>query len=216
MPGSVKVYVRSEKIPVGVAEITSRTPTGLGELGTIERSSPMIQYDYQVPDDQKNLLLLVKEVCEERGYVVEIVDLSREGIIKKIREPEIVNATDLPVVVTPTGEKLVGKSITRSSLEKLLPADMSGRELRAFVYIKCKKGSENRLVEDLMRLKEVKEVHLIPGEWDALAVVGLTPSGGSGERTAVDFVMNKVRKLDAVESTSTMTPVYSYTKFPLS
>ncbi|MEM3857469.1 MAG: hypothetical protein QXI37_03070, partial [Thermoprotei archaeon] len=158
----VKVYVRSEKIPVGISEVASRNPTGLSGLGNVGESAPVIQYDYQTPDEQKNALLLVREVCSERGYEVDVVDITKEGLIKKILGSDADSSSGLPVVVTPDGIRLRGHEITRSSLERSLPADMAGKEIRGFVYIKCKKGVESKLVDELMTLAEVKEVHLIP------------------------------------------------------
>ena len=45
------------------------------------------------------------------------------------------------------------------------------RPQKAFVLIKTDPGREREVADKLNKLPEVKEVHIITGEWDILAVV---------------------------------------------
>ena len=42
---------------------------------------------------------------------------------------------------------------------------------KAFVLLKVSPGHEKKVVEDLLRIDEVKEAHIVPGEWDIIAVL---------------------------------------------
>ena len=48
---------------------------------------------------------------------------------------------------------------------------MSSRYQKAFVLLKVEPGHEEEVVDDLLKLGEVREVHVVPGEWDILAVI---------------------------------------------
>ncbi|PSN86677.1 hypothetical protein B9Q02_01575 [Candidatus Marsarchaeota G1 archaeon BE_D] len=213
MVDAVKVYVKSERIPIGVTEVHEKTPAGMGVPATVDTVKKVVQYDYVVPDDQKSALVMIKDICEERGYKVEIIDVTKEGLLKRLSEVGISDADSFPVVVTPYGRKVYGKNLNHAVLQEVLPADLNGKEIRAFVYLRIKKGNERKLLDKLLFIPEVREVHLIPGEWDALVVLGLPPNQGSYERQALDFVMQNIRSIEWIEATSTIVPVYSYTKF---
>jgi hypothetical protein len=215
MTETVKVYVKSEKVAVGVGELHERIPAGVEASTTVDNVTRVLQYDYFLSDDQKSQLFMIKEVCQERGYDVEVIDVTKEGLLKKLIDLGISQNDRFPIVVAPNGRRIVGEELSRVWLEQALPADMNGKEIRGFVYIRVKKGFEEKLRQKLLDLPEVREVHLIPGEWDAFAVVGLPAAQGSSERLMLDYVMTNIRTIDWVDSTSTIVPVYSYTKFSL-
>lgn len=212
MPEKVKVYVKSERIPVGITEQKSKLAAGIGPATTVEDVVRTVQYDYVLPDDQKAKLLFIEEICKERGYEVEVVDVTKMGLLKKLSEIGLAENVEFPVLVAPNGKKASGRSLNHAILQELLPADLTGKEVRGIVYIKSKKGREKELLQKLIELPEVREVHLIPGEWDVLAIVGLLPEGASAERQLLEYVIRNIRSLDLVESTSTLVPVYSYSK----
>ena len=214
MAGSVKVYVKSEKIAVGVTEIRDRVATGM-DTGTVENVRQAIQYDYVVPDEQRALALMVQEICKSRGYSSETIDASKEGIISKAMEAGLREGESYPLVIGPEGRRLSPPHLDVHSLEEMLPADLNGLEIRAFVRLKVKKGNEQVLIEKLLERKEVREAHLIPGEWDAFVVLGLPPATGSSERAVLDYVLRNLRSLEWVQETSTLVPLYAYTKYPL-
>jgi DNA-binding Lrp family transcriptional regulator len=213
MENRVKVYVRSEKVAIGVTEIREPDTVTFGNASMSEKVRQVVQYDYLIPDDQKLKLEFVRNICEERGYQVEVTDVTKESILKKIGGSETGGADQFPIVITPFGKKVYGDNLNHAVLQELLPADLNGKEVRGFVYLKIKKGNEQKLLEKLVQIPEVREVHLIPGEWDAFCVVGLPPVNGSSERKILDFVISTIRSIEWVESTSTLVPVYSYSKF---
>ena len=70
--------------------------------------------------------------------------------------------------------------------------------MKAFVQV-ATTGNEARLYEELKSLPEVKEVHMLFGEWDFLALVEIE----SAEQLAA-FVVNKIRSIPSVRLTSAM------------
>jgi len=68
-------------------------------------------------------------------------------------------------------------------------------------------------MNNLMEFDEVREVHIIPGEWDIIAVVeaekGIVVS--SDERV-YDIVLDKIEKTKHVQDTNTMVSHFSKSK----
>ncbi len=84
---------------------------------------------------------------------------------------------------------------------------------KAFVLIKVSPGHEKGVVDDLMKIKEVQEAHVVPGEWDVLAVVNaqkeiVVPS----DQKVYNLVMDKIVKIKHVQDTNTMVSQFSKTK----
>ncbi len=70
--------------------------------------------------------------------------------------------------------------------------------MRAFIQIATQgKGEEIR--QKLKQLREVKEVHMLFGEWDFLTLVEIE----NAEQLA-SFVLENIRKIEGVRLTSTM------------
>lgn len=84
---------------------------------------------------------------------------------------------------------------------------------KAFVLIKVAPGHEKKVVEDLLKIKDVQEAHIVPGEWDILAVVNseksiVLPS----DETIYRLVMDKINKIRYIQDTNTMVSQFSKTK----
>jgi anthranilate phosphoribosyltransferase len=59
--------------------------------------------------------------------------------------------------------------------------------------------NEQKVVDKILELQEIKEAHILFGEWDVIAKVSIdSPEGLSA------FVMDKIRPLKEVKLTSTM------------
>jgi hypothetical protein len=87
------------------------------------------------------------------------------------------------------------------------------REITAFVLINVSAKKEIRLVDKLINLEEVKEVHSVHGSVDIIAKVVLRRDLVSSDAETIgDFVHNKVRQLSGVISTQTLIPGYSKIK----
>ncbi|MGQ9461336.1 MAG: Lrp/AsnC family transcriptional regulator [Candidatus Bathyarchaeaceae archaeon] len=93
--------------------------------------------------------------------------------------------------------------------------EMKGRH-RAFVFVEVTPGKEKRVLEKLLKYDEVIEAHLIPGQYDLLAVLEFELYGrqiyASAQETISKFVIEKIRKLRDVRDTSTVFPSFSITK----
>jgi DNA-binding Lrp family transcriptional regulator len=84
---------------------------------------------------------------------------------------------------------------------------------RAFTYLKIRGGDLDRIREILLLLPEVREMHLLTGDWDVFVVLEFHPSRAK-KRQVLDFVTERIRGIPEVLDTSTLVPEYSVTKFP--
>ena len=81
---------------------------------------------------------------------------------------------------------------------------------KAFVLIKTSPGHEKQVVDDLMKIKEVQEAHIIPGEWDVLAVVIAQKEVIlTSDQKVYNLVMDKIVKIKHVQDTNTMVSQFS-------
>ena len=71
--------------------------------------------------------------------------------------------------------------------------------MHAYVQIALDGARETDIYEALKGLPEVKEVHILFGEWDVIAKLELSAPEALGT-----FVMDKIRSLPGVKLTSTM------------
>jgi len=74
-----------------------------------------------------------------------------------------------------------------------------GRDAIILLAVETFVGREMEVAEELVKAPEITEVYLVTGDFDILAKIEV-------ERVeeALDFVMNKVRKLDGVLRTRTV------------
>ena len=84
---------------------------------------------------------------------------------------------------------------------------------KAFVLIKVSPGHEEDVVDTLMKIPEVREAHIVPGDWDVLAVVSsqkeiVVPS----DEKVYRLVLNKISKIKHVQDTNTMVSQFSKSK----
>lgn len=71
--------------------------------------------------------------------------------------------------------------------------------MQAYVQISLDSAKENEVLTKLQVLPEVKEVHILFGEWDMIAKIEVSNQEGLGP-----FVIDKIRTLPGVKLTSTM------------
>jgi DNA-binding Lrp family transcriptional regulator len=84
---------------------------------------------------------------------------------------------------------------------------------KAFVLIRASPGHEKEVVNDLMKIKEVQEAHIVPGEWDVLAVVSAQKEVVlTSDEKVYNLVMNKIVKIKHVLDTNTMVSQFSKTR----
>jgi len=69
----------------------------------------------------------------------------------------------------------------------------------AYVQVSLNKRNEQDVYDSLTDMSEVKEVHILFGEWDLIALLEMNSPEHLGS-----FVMEKIRSLPGVNLTSTM------------
>lgn len=88
------------------------------------------------------------------------------------------------------------------------------RHVRAFIYVAAVLGKESKVADALFRLAEVKEVHVIPGRHDIMAVVEvprklLEP----GAQSIYWFIVDRIKTIGDVTDTETLIPIVSASKW---
>ncbi|MDG6909106.1 MAG: Lrp/AsnC ligand binding domain-containing protein [Nitrososphaerota archaeon] len=84
---------------------------------------------------------------------------------------------------------------------------------RAFVLLKVTPGHEEEVIDELMKVPEIVETHIVPGDWDILVVLNaqkevLVPS----DEKVYRLVMSKIQKVKHIEDTNTMVSQFSRIK----
>jgi DNA-binding Lrp family transcriptional regulator len=81
------------------------------------------------------------------------------------------------------------------------------REITAFVMMNVSGKREDRIIEKLYELKEVREIYSVHGDVDVLVKIVLTRDLISSDAETIgQFVHNQVRKIPGVISTQTLIP----------
>jgi len=122
---SVTVYVKSVKTPVGT-EKSGRW--GFAVAQGIRGGGYRIQRDYKayseakyesiLPEDQKKVIEIVSETAPKYGFEVEIIDVAKESVLRKISRVGLKIKT-FPTLMIDNGEKFEG-NITKKQVESLL------------------------------------------------------------------------------------------------
>ncbi|MGE5841535.1 MAG: Lrp/AsnC ligand binding domain-containing protein [Deltaproteobacteria bacterium] len=87
------------------------------------------------------------------------------------------------------------------------------REITAFVLMSVSGKREDRIIEKLYDLKEVREIYSVHGDVDVLVKIVLTRDLISSDAETIgQFVHNQVRKIPGVISTQTLIPSMSKIK----
>jgi DNA-binding Lrp family transcriptional regulator len=84
---------------------------------------------------------------------------------------------------------------------------------KAFVLIKVVPGHEEEVVDNLMKVPDIKEAHIVPGDWDIIAVISsqkeiVVPS----DEKVYKLVLDKISKIKHVQDTNTMVSQFSKSK----
>ena len=84
------------------------------------------------------------------------------------------------------------------------------REVTAFILMTVEGKKENRILDKLDRMTEIREIHSVHGSYDLLLKVVLKRDLlASDAETIGEFVHGKVRQLPGVIGTQTLIPSYS-------
>ena len=69
----------------------------------------------------------------------------------------------------------------------------------AYLFIELGKSDEDEVLEKLKEMIEVKEAHIIFGEWDIIAKVEV-----NSPEALTTFIIDRIRTMTEVKMTSTM------------
>jgi DNA-binding Lrp family transcriptional regulator len=87
------------------------------------------------------------------------------------------------------------------------------RGITAFIQLLVQARKEDRIIERLFELDEVREIHSVHGDIDILVKVELTRNLLiSDAETIGQFVHEKIRQLSGINSTKTLIPGFSKVK----
>ncbi len=94
------------------------------------------------------------------------------------------------------------------------PKNEMKRHVRAFLYLATTLGKEKDVTEALWKLPEVKEVHIVPGRYDILAVVEVDRELLEPESQSVYwFLLDRVKAIGNISDTETLIPIVSMSKW---
>lgn len=103
----------------------------------------------------------------------------------------------------------------REQMAKFKEADYPEmkRGITAFIQLLVQARKEDRIIEKLFELDEVREVHSVHGDIDILVKIVLTRDLLiSDAETIGQFVHEKIRQISGVNSTKTLIPGFSKVK----
>ena len=108
------------------------------------------------------------------------------------------------------------------SMERFRAKMMENKELdlpemkrlaSAFLHVSVESGREDRVVEKLFAYREVKEVHIVPGDFDLIVKIAMNRELIESETEVIGhFIQDKVRRLPGVVKTKTIIPISSKQK----
>jgi DNA-binding Lrp family transcriptional regulator len=221
-PRELTLYIQSQKTvtmfyrpptnPPGFGPATQTAVTGAStDLGESQGSSED-QPVFFLSDDQSRALALVEEFAARRNHQVKVVDVAKINRLERLVTEHLRGVQMFPVLVAPNGTRLVGaENFTEENVASMMPTELKG--VRAFSYLKVKGGDLDRIRRMLEGLAEVKELHLLTGDWDILVVLDFPPTV-TNKRRVLEFVTERIRGIPEILDTSTLVPEYSVTKFP--
>jgi len=184
-------------------------PSAPGEGGTDTVGEEGVLF---LSDDQARCVALTEEIATKRGYHVKVVDIAKAGRVERLIAEHLRGVQTFPVLISPRGLRLEGAEMfTEERLSELMPSEL--HSVRAFTYIKVHGGDLDRIRTLLETFSEVKELHLLTGDWDMLVVLDFPPP--ATKRRVLDFVTERIRGIPEVLDTSTLVPEFTVTKFPI-
>jgi len=84
-----------------------------------------------------------------------------------------------------------------------------------FIFIDTDPTKDVRIEDELIKIKEIAEVHLVSGQYDILAVADIDLHGKAVFSTVQELsqdLIEKIRKIHGVRDTNTLVPFLSLSK----
>ena len=113
----VTLYVKSVKNAVGTEMILlQRRRAGVFPMWDVGSTA---KYDFVLPPHQKRVMETVKEIAPKHGFEVEIVDVTRMGVLHRTLQKDVRKLRTFPTLITDSGKKLETR-FSRKNIEWLL------------------------------------------------------------------------------------------------
>ncbi|MCI4339808.1 MAG: Lrp/AsnC ligand binding domain-containing protein [Thermoplasmata archaeon] len=217
------LYVQSRKVITSFFRPASHSAGGASteEMLTADMSRPPARDSdamragdeaFFLSDDQARCVALTEELALKRGYTVKVTDIAKAGRFERLVTERLRGVQNFPVLMGPGEQRLEGvPAFTEEHLCEMMPAEMPTQ--RAFTYLKVRGGDLDKIRDVLLTVPEVRELHLLTGDWDVFVVLEFDPNRAK-KRQVLDFVTERIRGIPEVLDTSTLVPEYSVTKFP--
>jgi len=84
--------------------------------------------------------------------------------------------------------------------------------IKAFELIRAQTGKEELLMHRLMKIPQLRETHLLAGEWDIMATLAFEEQPVDPREHLLNLVTGKIRKMPLVRDTNTVVPAMSHTR----
>lgn len=214
------LFVQSKKVVTNFYRPSAARVAVTPEIGDVmpsnvggDEGAGSAEEAYFLSDDQAHCLAMAEETAARRGYRIRVVDVGKAGMFTKLVAEHLRGVEKFPVLLGASGQRLEGvSSFSEERLCDMMPTEMF--RLRAFTYIKVRGGDLDRIKDIVLTYPEVRELHLLTGDWDAFLVLEFKEAN-TRKRQVLDFVTDKIRGLPEVVDTSTLVPEYSVSKFPM-
>jgi DNA-binding Lrp family transcriptional regulator len=88
------------------------------------------------------------------------------------------------------------------------------RHVRALISVSTQLGKESDVADALWNLEEVKEVHIIPGRRDIVAIVEVSRHLLEPDSQSIYwFMLDKLKGIPSIVDTETIVPIMSMSKW---
>lgn len=80
-PGQLKLFVKSQNVPIGFAEFSRPTASGL--LAFSRQSTRVVVYGRILDETQTRLVEDARKLSEKSGLCLEVVDLGKQSLLRR-------------------------------------------------------------------------------------------------------------------------------------
>lgn len=211
------MYVQSRKVvtsfyrpPAHAPDAAGAGPTSVSSAGD---RAEVGEEAFFLSDDQAHALALTEELAKRRGWGLDTKDVAKAGRLEQFVTEHLRGVETFPVLIGPSGTRLEGSpAFTEERLCEMMPAEMPVQ--RAFTYLKVKGGDLETIRQAMLRFPQVREVHLLAGDWDIFLVLEFPAESTPTKRKILEFVTSQIRGQADVLDTSTFVPEHTISKFP--
>lgn len=104
------------------------------------------------------------------------------------------------ITIRPKSERISVRNLIQNLTKTVINPKLQRKsEMKAFVLLGAQPNTEEKVYNKLKKFSEVKQIHLLFGSWDIIAMVEMKSVAALNE-----FMLEKVRKINEVTLTATM------------